>query len=120
MISLTIDDREVEVEEGSTILEAAQKAGIGIPTFCYHKNLLPFGACRVCVVEVEQMKGRLVPSCSTPATNGMMIHTNTPEIRKARKTLLELILIHHPLDLSLIHISEPTRLKTRSRMPASA
>jgi NADH-quinone oxidoreductase chain G len=98
VISLTIDDREVEVEEGSTILEAAQKAGIGIPTFCYHKNLLPFGACRVCVVEVEQMKGRLVPSCSTPATNGMMINTNTPEIRKARKTLLELILIHHPLD----------------------
>jgi len=98
VISLTIDDREVEVEEGSTILEAAQKAGIGIPTFCYHKNLLPFGACRVCVVEVEQMKGRLVPSCSTPATNGMMIHTNTPEIRNARKTLLELILIHHPLD----------------------
>jgi NADH-quinone oxidoreductase chain G len=98
VISLTIDDREVEVEEGSTILEAAQKAGIEIPTFCYHKNLLPFGACRVCVVEVEQMKGRLVPSCSTPATNGMMIHTNTPEIRKARKTLLELLLIHHPLD----------------------
>jgi len=98
VISLTIDDREVEVEEGSTILEAAQVAGIQIPTFCYHKNLLPFGACRVCVVEVEQMKGRFVPSCSTPATNGMMVHTNTPEIRKARKTLLELLLIHHPLD----------------------
>ena len=98
MIRLTIDDREVEIEEGATILEAAQKAGIAIPTFCYHRNLLPFGACRLCVVEVEQMKGRLIPSCSTPATNGMMVHTTTPEIRKARKTLLELLLVHHPLD----------------------
>jgi NADH dehydrogenase/NADH:ubiquinone oxidoreductase subunit G len=98
VISLTIDDREVEVFEGSTILEAAQKVGIDIPTFCYHKNLLPFGACRLCVVEVEQMKGRLIPSCSTPATNGMLVRTNTPEIRNARRTLLELLLIHHPLD----------------------
>ena len=98
MIRLTIDDREVEVEEGSTILEAAQTAGIDIPTFCYHKNLRPFGACRLCVVEIEQMKGRLIPSCSTPATNGMMVRTNTSEIRHARRTLLELLLIHHPLD----------------------
>jgi len=98
LVELTIDEREVEIEEGATILEAAQKAGVLIPTFCYHKNLLPFGACRLCVVEVEQMKGRLVPSCSTPATNGMVVHTNTPEIRDARKTLLELLLVHHPLD----------------------
>jgi NADH-quinone oxidoreductase subunit G len=98
LVELTIDERDVEIEEGATILEAAQKAGVLIPTFCYHKNLLPFGACRLCVVEVEQMKGRLVPSCSTPATNGMVVHTNTPEIRDARKTLLELLLVHHPLD----------------------
>lgn len=98
MLSLTIDEREIEVKEGATILEAAEAAGVYIPTFCYHKRLMPFGACRMCVVEVEQMKGKLVPSCSTPATNGMVVHTNTPEIRKARKTLLELLLIHHPLD----------------------
>jgi len=98
LVSLRIDEREVEVEEGTTILEAAEAAGIHIPTFCYHKRLMPFGACRMCVVEVEQMKGRLIPSCSTPATNGMIVRTNTPEIRKARKTLLELLLIHHPLD----------------------
>lgn len=98
MVSLNINEREVEVEEGATILEAAQKAGILIPTLCYHQDLLPFGACRLCVVEVEQMKGRLTPSCSTPATNGMVVRTNTPEIRGARKTLLELLLIHHPLD----------------------
>lgn len=98
MISLTIDGREVSVEEGATILEAAGVAGVYIPTFCYHKRLMPFGACRMCMVEVEQMKGRLVPSCSTPAANGMVINTNTPEVRKARRTLLELLLIHHPLD----------------------
>jgi len=98
LVSLTIDEREVEVEEGATILEAAEAASIYIPTFCYHKRLMPFGACRMCVVEVEQMKGRLIPSCSTPATNGMVVRTNTPEIREARKTLLELLLIHHPLD----------------------
>ena len=98
MISLTIDDREVEVADGSTILEAAEAAGVFIPTFCYHKRLMHFGACRMCVVEVEQMKGRLVPSCSTPAANGMVVNTNTPEVRKARKTLLELLLVHHPLD----------------------
>jgi len=95
---LTIDEREIDVEEGSTILEAAEAAGIQVPTFCYNKRLMPFGACRMCIVEVEQMKGRLVPSCSTPATNGMVVHTNTPEIRRARKTLLELLLVHHPLD----------------------
>jgi NADH-quinone oxidoreductase chain G len=98
MISLTIDDREVEVADGSTILEAAEAAGVFIPTFCYHKRLMPFGACRMCVVEVEQMKGRLVPSCSTPAANGMVVNTNTPAVRSARKTLLELLLVHHPLD----------------------
>lgn len=98
MISLTIDDREVEVADGSTILEAAEAAGVYIPTFCYHRRLMPFGACRMCVVEVEQMKGRLVPSCSTPAANGMVVNTNTPAVRGARKTLLELLLVHHPLD----------------------
>ena len=98
MLSLTIDGREVEVDDGSTILEAAEAAGVYIPTFCYHKRLMPFGACRMCIVEVEQMKGRLVPSCSTPAANGMVIHTNTPRVRKERKTLLELLLVHHPLD----------------------
>ncbi|MEE9504746.1 MAG: NADH-quinone oxidoreductase subunit NuoG [Thermodesulfobacteriota bacterium] len=98
MVNLTIDEIEVEIEEGATILEAAQKVGLSIPTFCYHQDLLPFGACRLCVVEVEQMKGRFIPSCSTPATNGMVVRTNTPEIRNARKTLLELLLVHHPLD----------------------
>jgi len=98
MIHLTIDGKAIEVEEGTTILEAAEKAVIRIPTLCYHKKLLPFGACRICIVEVEQMKGRLIPSCSTPVTEGMVINTHTEQVIKARKTNLELLLIHHPLD----------------------
>lgn len=98
MIQLSIDGREISVEEGSTIIEAAEKAGIRIPTLCYHKKLLPFGACRICVVEVEQMKGRLIPSCSTPVSEGMVVKTSTEEVVKTRKTILELLLVHHPLD----------------------
>ncbi len=98
MIRLTIDQKEVHVPEGTTILEAAAQAGIRIPTLCYHEKLLPFGACRICVVEVEQMKGRLTPSCSTPVTEGMVVRTSTEQITMARKTVLELLLIHHPLD----------------------
>ncbi len=98
MIRLTVDDREVLVEAGTTILEAAATSGIRIPTLCYHEKLQPFGACRICVVEVEQMKGRLIPSCSTPVTEGMVVRTRTEQILKARRTVLELLLIHHPLD----------------------
>ena len=98
MIRLTIDNKELLVEDGTTILAAAAQAGIRIPTLCYHEKLQPFGACRICVVEVEQMKGRLTPSCSTPATEGMVVRTSSEQIIKARKTVLELLLIHHPLD----------------------
>ena len=98
MIRLTIDQKEVQAQEGATILEAAAQAGIRIPTLCYHEKLLPFGACRICVVEVEQMRGRLTPSCSTPVTEGMIVRTSTEQIIMARKTVLELLLIHHPLD----------------------
>ncbi len=98
MIRLTIDQKEVQAREGATILEAAAQAGIRIPTLCYHEKLLPFGACRICVVEVEQMRGRLTPSCSTPVTEGMIVRTSTEQIILARKTVLELLLIHHPLD----------------------
>ena len=75
MIRLTIDGKEISVEDGTTILQAAEQAGILIPHLCYHKKLLFFGACRICIIEVEQMKGRLIPSCSTPVTEGMVIQT---------------------------------------------
>ena len=84
--------------KSATIYEAAKMNGIKIPILCHDKKLKPFGACRMCLVEVEQMKGRQIPACTTPATEGMIIRTSTPDIVKARKMVLELLLLNHPLD----------------------
>jgi NADH-quinone oxidoreductase chain G len=98
MVTLTIDGKEITVSKTATIYEAAQQAGINIPVLCYAKKLLPYGACRVCLVEVEQMKGRLIPSCTTPVTQGMVVTTTSPEIRKVRKTVLEFLLVNHVVE----------------------
>ncbi len=98
MVNLTIDGKKITVKKNSTIYEAAQEAGIHIPVLCYAKKLLPYGACRVCLVEVEQMKGRLIPSCTTPVTEGMVVTTTSPEIQKVRKTVLEFLLVNHVVD----------------------
>ncbi len=98
MVNLTIDGKEVTVSKTATIYEAAKEAGVHIPVLCYAKKLLPYGACRVCLVEVEQMKGRLIPSCTTPATEGMVVTTMSDEIRKVRKTVLEFLLVNHVVD----------------------
>ncbi|MDI3534260.1 MAG: NADP-reducing hydrogenase subunit HndD [Thermosediminibacterales bacterium] len=97
MISLNINNQKVKVEEGATILEAAEKAGIKIPTLCYLKEINKVGACRMCVVEVEGAK-TLQAACVTPAAEGMVVKTNTPFVRKARKKILELILSDHPFE----------------------
>ncbi|GAB4540688.1 MAG: molybdopterin-dependent oxidoreductase [Thermodesulfovibrionia bacterium] len=97
MIELTINNKKVVVKEGTTILEAALQNGIDIPYLCYDKRLTPYGACRVCLVEVEGQK-KLLASCSTPVTNGMVVKTETPRLNKARRAVLELLLVHHPLD----------------------
>ncbi|MEJ2695233.1 MAG: NADH-quinone oxidoreductase subunit NuoG [Candidatus Sulfobium sp.] len=97
MVELTINDKAISVEEGTTILKAAQQNGIHIPNMCYDKRLRPYGGCRLCVVEVEKQP-RLFASCSTPVAPGMVVKTETPKLRKARQTVLELLLIHHPLD----------------------
>jgi NADH-quinone oxidoreductase subunit G len=98
MVTLTIDGKQVTVAKTATIYEAAKEAGVDIPVLCYAKKLLPYGACRVCLVEVEQMKGRLIPSCTTPATEGMVITTTSDEIRKVRKTVLEFLLVNHVVE----------------------
>ncbi|MDD2309176.1 MAG: molybdopterin-dependent oxidoreductase [Desulfuromonadaceae bacterium] len=98
MVNLTIDDKQVTAPKDSTIYDAAKLNGIKIPILCHDKKLKPFGACRMCLVEIEQMKGRQIPACTTPATEGMIIRTNTPDIIKARKLVLELLLLNHPLD----------------------
>ncbi len=91
---LRIDGREVEGCEGMTILEAAEKAGVGIPTLCHHRDFRPTGACRVCVVEIEGA-GRLAAACHTPAAGGMVVHTRSPKVLRARKAAIELLLAAH-------------------------
>src|SRR4030067_365344 len=97
MVELIINCKKISVGEGTTILEAALQNDIYIPNLCYDKRLTPYGACRMCVVEVEGQK-KILASCSTPVTQGMIVHTETPKLLKARQTILELLLIHHPLD----------------------
>ncbi|MEN8262829.1 MAG: molybdopterin-dependent oxidoreductase [Nitrospirota bacterium] len=97
MLNLTINGKEITAKEGDTILEAAMQNGIYIPNLCYDKRLRPYGGCRLCIVEVEG-QARLFAACSTPATDGMLIHTDTPKLRKQRQTVIELLLVHHPLD----------------------
>ena len=91
MINLAINDRAIEVESDTTILEAAETAGVKIPTLCHLKGLFPSGACRLCIVEVEGRPG-LIPSCSFPVQDGMKVSTRTPKVLNARRTIVELLL----------------------------
>ena len=93
-ITLTINGERVEVTKGATVLQAALGAGIYIPTLCYQPDLKPYGACRLCIVEIEGMRG-LVSSCTTPATQGMVVHTETPRVNRARRTTMGLIIANH-------------------------
>ena len=97
MVNVIIDGVSVQVEKGSTILQAAQKAGINIPTLCYLKDVNQIGACRVCLVEVKGAKA-LQPSCVYPVSEGLEVMTNTAKVREARKGVVELLLSNHPAD----------------------
>ena len=97
MVNVTIDGRKLQVPKSATVLTAAKTAGINVPSLCYHPELRPEGACRVCVVEVEGAK-TLVASCVYPVNEGMVVHTNTAAVREARKTVVELLLANHPQD----------------------
>ena len=97
MVKVKINGIEVEVPAGSTILEAAYKAGIDIPTLCYLKDINEIGACRICVVEVKGMRG-MVTACVYPVADGMEVFTNTEKVQKARKMNLELVLSTHNQD----------------------
>jgi len=97
MITLTIDNKKVEVEEGSTILQAAEKLGIKIPTLCHHRSLLPYGACRVCLVELKRSWGSSIQaSCVYPAEEGMVVQTDSERVLKTRRIMLELLLARCP------------------------
>jgi NADH-quinone oxidoreductase chain G len=97
MIEITIDGKKISVEKGTTILTAAQENGIKIPNLCFDKRLKPYGGCRMCVVEIEGGR-KLASSCGHPAKQGMVIHTNSPKVRRVRQSVLEFLLVHHPLD----------------------
>jgi len=94
-ISLTIDGIEIEADEGTMVLDVARKAGIEIPTVCAHEDLAPYGACRLCIVDIEGMPG-LPTSCTTPAAPGMVVHTQTEALQSLRQRTLELMLSGHP------------------------
>jgi len=96
-VTLTIDGRQVTVPAGTSVLEAATQAGVKIPTLCYLEGLNEIGSCRLCVVEIEGAK-TLAASCVTPAAQGMVVHTNTRQVREARRAVLELIISNHPFD----------------------
>ncbi len=97
MIKLTIDGQSVTVPKGTSVLGAAKAAGIRIPTLCYMEKYNEIGACRLCLVEVKGMRG-LLAACVLPASDGMEVYTNTPAVREARRTNMELILSNHPQD----------------------
>ncbi len=97
MVKVTIDEQMLEVEAGSTVLAAAERLGIDIPTFCYWKRLPPLASCRMCLVEIEGLR-RLQPACATVASDGMVVRTNTPLIEETRSSMLDMLLANHPLD----------------------
>jgi NADH-quinone oxidoreductase subunit G len=97
MPKLKIDDKEIEVQDGMTVLQACEQAGTEIPRFCYHERLAIAGNCRMCLVEMEKSP-KPIASCAMPAAEGMVIRTNTPLVKKAREGVLEFLLINHPLD----------------------
>ena len=97
MVKLTIDEREIEVPGGITVLQACDLAGVEIPRFCYHERLSVAGNCRMCLVEMERSP-KPIASCAMPVADGMVIRTNTPSVEKARKGCMEFLLINHPLD----------------------
>ena len=97
MVNLTIEGRSVSVPEGTTILEAAKTAGILIPHYCYHPGLPVAGVCRMCLVEVEKAP-KLAPSCATAVADGQVVHVHSEKSLDARKGVLEMLLINHPLD----------------------
>ena len=97
LVTFTVDGQTVRAAKGTSILDAAKVAGISIPYYCYHPGLSVVGNCRMCLVEIEKIP-KLQPSCATPVAEGMVVRTQTPDTLKNRKSVLEFLLLNHPLD----------------------
>ncbi len=117
MITLTINNKKVEVEEGSTVLKAAEKLGIKIPTLCHHRSLEPYGACRVCLVELTGPRGSIIQaSCVYPAQEGLVVQTDTERVLKNRKIMLELLLARCPDSPRIVEMAKEMGIE-ESRFP---
>ena len=108
---ITINDQPVTASPGMTVLEAARAAGVKIPTLCYHPDLPPLGACRVCLVEIQGERV-LQPACSFPAREGLVVWTHSAQVRKARRTVVELLLSDHPSDCTACARNQNCELQT--------
>jgi bidirectional [NiFe] hydrogenase diaphorase subunit len=120
MVTVTIDDQKISVKEGTTVLEAAEKLGIYIPTLCHHESLLPYGGCRLCVVELfRDGTSELTASCTHRVEEGLTVKTATERVRKVRRLVLELLLAEAPEALSIkdlaaeMGVTPSPRLKPR-------
>ena len=98
MPKVTVDGIEVEVPNGSSVLQACEAAGVEIPRFCYHERLSIAGNCRMCLVEIEKAPPKPISSCTYPVADGMVVHTDSPMVRNGRRGVMEFLLINHPLD----------------------
>jgi len=98
MAKVTVDGIEVDVPNGSNVLQACEAAGVEVPRFCYHDRLSVAGNCRMCLVEIEKTPPKPFASCAYPVADGMVVHTDTPMVRAARRGVMEFLLINHPLD----------------------
>jgi NADH dehydrogenase/NADH:ubiquinone oxidoreductase subunit G len=125
VITLQIDDKEIKTKEGTTILEAAKHAGVEIPTLCFYEGLEPYGACRLCSVEIEKGgRAQVVASCCYPAEEGLKVKTKSPKIAKIRKIIIELAAVRSGEDLSgkmMAYASEYnadlSRFKSKTPLP---
>ena len=97
MPKLTIDGKEVEVPAGTTVIQAAERLGIFVPRYCYHPGLSIAGNCRICLVEIEKAP-KLQIACNTPVAEGMVVRTNSQKVVEGQQSVLEFLLINHPLD----------------------
>jgi heterodisulfide reductase subunit A len=119
-VLVTINGRTAEVPRGTTILDAARQMGISIPTLCNYRGLTPYGACRVCLVEIETPRGgQLVASCSHPLENDLVVHTDTDNVKEARRTVLELLLAQAPDSRELAAFAAELGVKTSPFQPAA-
>lgn len=109
--NITIDSQKVEINEGDTVLQAAKKNGIHIPTLCYHEKIKPHGACRLCLVEIEKnSRSKIVASCAYPVEDGIIVHTESQKVEQIRKNLVELYLALFPFNPEIKRLAKKYKL----------